>query len=557
MHVLGQDIVDADPRASILGRLELSGWTFHDALSALNLAAEVAGTRALLVIDALNEGHGTEVWRKHLAGFIREVNKHERVVLVMSCREEYLDYVIPEELIAHPHPYPDDDGRQPEDCAPVGKLIQVNVLGFRTKEEREAALRKFMDEKGIARPTAPVLDDEFFNPLFMTSVCRSMARAGERVFPRGLRGAKDIFDFVLETKAKALGTRHDGTMRVYEALRAALDALAGKMVERREDNVPLRDAIDLIDSAFRALTINDNNWLEILEGSDILRRDVKPSADKTNSWSRPNEVIRFAFQRLQDNLFAERLMGDCEGIDIEDALGPDGPLEFLVRRSKGSDGQTLLRFNPRWVSLMGAVWAAVAESHGKEIYDLRSFSGGSDVHYYPGEFRPVFHASIRERRATAFTRRTKETLDKLWDDQQDEKLAIFLSTSCIPGHVWNADFLAERLLSLAPAMRESAWSQWFSSHHSKASDRAMEVIDWALNVDVAAADAQVVRLAGTTLTCLLTAGDPVIRDRATEGLTNLMAGMSTLSATLESQFSAIGDNEVLERLQVASSGQRS
>lgn len=95
VHILGQHILDDDPRTSILKRLEIANWSFHDALSALNLAAEAANTCAMLVIDALNEGHGTDVWSSHLASFIREVNEHDRIVLVVSCREEYLDYVVP------------------------------------------------------------------------------------------------------------------------------------------------------------------------------------------------------------------------------------------------------------------------------------------------------------------------------------------------------------------------------------------------------------------------------------------------------------------------------
>jgi hypothetical protein len=554
IHILGQHVLDDDPRASILKRLELAGWSFHDALSALNLAAEAAGTRAMLVIDALNEGRGTDVWQNHLASFIREVNKHERIILVMSCREEYQDYVLPPEIIADPHPYPGKDGQMPEDCAPLGKLVQISVAGFRTTEERESALQKFMDDKGIARPTAPILDAEFFNPLFMSSVCRSMANAGLKVFPHGLHGARDIFAFVLKTKAKALGTRLDGTERVYRALLAALDSLAGRMVERREDYVPLSDAIKQIDSAFVALPISDKTWLDVLEGSDILRRDVETASKTISAWTGPTEVIRFSFQRLQDTLIAEHFIQECRGIDIEDVFEPESPFAFLVRRSVRKDGGTLLKFTPRWVGVIGALWASVAEAHGKELWDLRSFFSDPDVHFYPYDFMPVFHASIRERKGTAFTSRTKEILDYLWKDEQGKKLAIMLSTSCVPEHAWNADFLAERLLSLTPEDRHSAWSRWFEDGQRELIDRATEITDWALYVDATTADAEVVRLAGITLTCLFTVANLAIRDRATEGLANLLSGAPPLLFDLENLFRAVNDPEVRERLSIARAG---
>lgn len=554
VHILGQHILDDDPRASILKRLEIAGWSFHDALSALNLAAEAAGTRAMLVIDALSEGRGTDVWRSHLASFIREVNEHDRVVLVMSCREEYLDYVVPPEVIADPHPYPGQDGQPPEDCAPLGKLVRVSVDGFQTTEEREVALQKFMDDKGIARPTAPVLDSEFFNPLFMSSVCRSMAKAGIKVFPRGLHGARDIFKFVLATKARALGTHHDGTDQVHKALLTALNELAGKMVERREDCVPLRDAIDLIDSTFRAFPISDRTWLDVLERSDILRRDVEESPKEIGPWSRPAEVVRFSFQRLQDNLIAERLIDECRDIDIEGVFEPDAPFSFLLHRSVREDGIAILEPSARWIGVLGALWSAVAETYSKELWDLRSFFGSPDVHFYAQDFQPVFHASIRERTVTAFTQRTRDILNGLWKDEQEEKLVIILSTSCVPGHAWNADCLGDRLISLSLADRDSAWSRHFTNVRSELVDPAMQIVNWGLNVDARTADAEVARLAAITLTWLFTVTNRTIRDRATKALANLLVGAPSLFPDLIGKFRTVDDLYVLDRILAAGYG---
>ena len=143
IHILGQHILDDDPRTAILKRLEIPNWTFYEALTALNLAAEISETRALLIIDAINDGHGINVWRNNIASFIHEINEHDRIVLVMSCREEYLHYIIPQELIANPQMYPEKDGEPPQDCSPLGKFVYVSVDGFRTEEERELALQKF------------------------------------------------------------------------------------------------------------------------------------------------------------------------------------------------------------------------------------------------------------------------------------------------------------------------------------------------------------------------------------------------------------------------------
>lgn len=550
IHILGQHILDDDPRISILKRLELIDWSFHEMLTALNLVAEAADTRAILVIDALNEGRGTDIWRNHLSSFIYEINQHDRIVLVVSCREEYLEYVVPSAMIAAPNPYL-RDGLPPKDCSPLGKFVRVSVNGFRTIEERENALQMFMDNKGIARPTAPVLDNEFFNPLFMSSVCRSMALAGIKVFPRGLRGTRNIFKFVLETKAKSLGIHHPSE-RIYPLLQSTLNDLAGIMVKQRNDFVPLREAMGVIESGFHTLPINPQTWLDVLEGVDILRRDVEKPWKEADDWSRPNEVIRFSFQRLQDNLIANHLISDCTNID--QAFDENAPFAFLIKRSIQTDGTQLLKCSPQWVGVLGALWSAIAEQRKLELWDIQSFFGNPEACYMPDEFQTVFHSSIRERSVTAFTQRTKEVFDWLWKDEPTERLAIILSFACVPGHPWNADFLSNRLFKLSLADRDSKWSYNFISDRSELVDRAMEIIDWALSVNANGADAEVVRLAGITMTWLFTVTNRTIRDLATKALVNLMVGSPGTFPYLMELFHNIDDPYVLDRLLAAGYG---
>jgi len=534
VHLLGQHILDNDPRASILKHLGLADWSFLDVLAALDLAAEIAGTRAMLVIDALNEGRGLDVWRSHLPAFVRDVNEYERLVLVLSCREEYLPYVVPDELIAQPHPYGNADGRGPRDCDPLGKLVKVSVQGFHWAHEREAAMRRFMDEKGIARPTAPILDDEFFNPLFLSSVCRSMAKAGIKVFPRGLHATSELFEFVLKTKAKALGTPHDGTPALYNALLRALDNLASAMVERRDDNVPLSEANTVISAAFDTLPMTGHSWLTILEGSDILRRDVEKPAGPVIPLARANEVIRFSFQRLQDHLLGHRLVDKCQ--DIDRAFEDGGPLAFLIHRLVHKGNVPLLKPAQRWVGVLGAVWTAVAETHGKELYFLPSFFRGPTEEYYPHEWQSVFRVSIRERRGNAFTTETRKLLDILWEDDHEEQLEILLSSSCVSGHAWNALNLSKRLRSLSSADRVEAWSSHFERDNSQLTLRAMGLADWASNVKVQAADGEVVYLASLTLACLCITANERLRQRSKQGLANLMEGQPDRAAQLFASF---------------------
>jgi hypothetical protein len=391
IHMLGQHIVDDDPRVSFLKRMEIADWTFHDALSALNLAAEAAGTRGMVVIDVRN------------------------------------------------------------------------------------------------------------------------------------------------------------------ALFSALDKLAAIMVQEQKDHVPVREANAVVNSAFSDLVITGQTWLSVLAGADIVRRDVEKSQGEISTWVAPNEVVRFSFQRLQDNLMAERLIKTRT--DIDNSFGPGAPFEFLVRRSveKGT-GANLLQLNYHWIGLVSALWTAIAERHGKELIDVPNLFASREDHLYFKEFQSVFSSSVRERSALAFTHRTKAILDWLWEDDQEEKVAILLSKSCVPNHPWNADFLSDRFLRLTLAQRGTAWASCFEKESSKAVVRATEIADWARNVDTKTADLDVVRLAGITITCLLAVTNSTVRDGATKALVNLMLGFPALFPDLMRRFGLVHDPAVLDRLLAACYG---
>jgi hypothetical protein len=189
--LLGQDFTHADPRTSILDRLDLRGCSFETLLGALDAAAVAVNGRALILIDALNEGHGLEIWPRELSRLIKEIRRFPRLVLGVSCRSEYLDATIP--------------------TAAQNQFLRIDVRGFDSFEEQEQAAQVYLDRRGIVRPVSPSLDPEFTNPLFLRIAAESLVRSRQNAFPRGLRGAERIFRFVFETRGRFLGAGRDGT----------------------------------------------------------------------------------------------------------------------------------------------------------------------------------------------------------------------------------------------------------------------------------------------------------------------------------------------------------
>ncbi|MBD2616323.1 hypothetical protein H6G94_34685 [Nostoc punctiforme FACHB-252] len=136
--LLGQHFNSGEPWTQIMQRLHLPFRERNEFIGALDTAAQARGRRALILIDALNEGDGKRLWRDELAGILSVLNSYPRIGLAVSCRTSYERIVIPDRLV-------------PE------KLISVYHRGFDNHEY--IATRTFFDHYGIERPNIPLSVD--------------------------------------------------------------------------------------------------------------------------------------------------------------------------------------------------------------------------------------------------------------------------------------------------------------------------------------------------------------------------------------------------------------
>ena len=72
-----------------LQQLDLAGLSAEEFVGALEAAAQAAGSRALLVIDAVNEGAGRTIWPSHLEAFLAHPERSPWVGVVLAVRSSY------------------------------------------------------------------------------------------------------------------------------------------------------------------------------------------------------------------------------------------------------------------------------------------------------------------------------------------------------------------------------------------------------------------------------------------------------------------------------------
>ena len=538
--LMGQQFTDTSgPWSQLLPQIGLSEETIDDFIGALEESGRVSGSRALLLIDALNEGRGIEIWPSHLSAFLARLAESEWIGVVLSVRTTYEELVIP--------------GRVREDA------VSLDHRGFEG-HEYEAA-RKFFEHHGIEFQSAPLLTPEFKNPLYLRTICRGLQMKGETRMPRGSSGITAAFDLFTEAVNKVLAEKLDYDGRE-NRVRAALQAVAARFWESGDYWLGRQTAADLLDEILPDRDYSKSLFRGLLD-EGILSEDIRRGCD-----GGIEHVVRPSYERFGDIVVADLVIADYQR--RKNSLGLFGRLRWLlgkntvtVRRFLGFSysqssttvgGVPLLESKDRILSLgvVEALCIQVPEQTDQELVQL-----APEFLSEPGIGR-AFEGSIVWRRLDAFNEET----GRVWNEVigmglgwfGTDPLETLLTVSAIPRHPFNAEFLYDRLRKFAMADRDAWWTTRI--HHAWGSEGPVDrLVDWARQVSPTTdVDDQVVDLSAITLSWLFTSSNRFLRDAATKALVSLLDGRLESVRRLVDRFADVDDPYVLERVYAAAYG---
>ena len=505
--LLGALFVDGEPWPQIRDYLDRPPTEqFKHFLGSLDAAAQVAGVRAIVCIDALNERNGVNVWPQHLAAFLQTLEAFPRIGTVLSCRSTYVPYVVPDSL---------DDER----------LFRIEHSGFGA--DGGAAADSYMDRRGMVRPGTPNLLPEFQNPLFLKTCCDALEKQGETQFPKGLRGLTSIFDFYHKAIAESLDRRMTLDPNL-EIVQTAIIEFVRLLTDASKGHVLKAEAIDRFEAVLSSDGRLDRSLLCQLESEGVLTVEPLPQYDGS-----VREMVRFTFERFSDHLVAAHLLD--EHLDVNDVIG-----SFEVDRPLG-----MLLCGPgthQRAGIIEAVSIQLPERTGVEVLDV--VAGRSSV------VRSGFLGSLLWREQAYFSDRTLELVRDLVDADKLSDLLVSLSTE--PSNKFNAQFLHGQLIELSMSERDLRWSVYLAN---RGFEKPVEtLISWALQDGFGPIDDERAYLSATILTWFLSTSHREIRDKATKALACVLAGRLKLAKRILRDFATVNDLYVLERLLAACYG---
>jgi predicted ATPase len=510
--LMGQRFVSADPPWSqALQQLDLARLSAEEFVGSLEAAAQSADCRALVLIDAINEGAGRLIWPTHLAAFLAQLTRSVWISVLVSIRSPFEEVLISEEVRK--------------------RAVSVVHTGF--ADHGYDAMRTFFAFYDIELPSTPLIAPEFYNPLFLKTLCSGLQAMGEHRLPRGFQGISAVFDLYLGTKNSRLAAALDFNPKS-KLVQKALTAFAKAFTDPGKRWLTQADAETVVNALLPQREFSRSLFHGLID-EGLLVEDLIPSES-----SNYQNVVYIAYDRLADHIFVKMLLDShLKEKTPASAFAPGAPLAFLWNKAQ--------YISP---SLLEAMCIQVPERTGKELVSL------APQLLSDWRIGDSFRQSVVWRATAAISDSTRTVLNKLVRTEQDwnDTLDVLLTVATLPDHPLNAIALHKTLSRYSMPDRDALWSIYL--HHAFGSRNAVDrLIDWAAAVTAKnSLEEETIDLASTTLAWMLISSNRYLRDRATKALVNLMTGRLSSVVRFVERFADVNDLYVRERIYAVAYG---
>lgn len=512
---------------NILNQLGLS-CSKEALLNALNSIGRQQGKRLLILIDAINEGPGKDLWYNVLAGFIEEIRHYPFIGLVMTVRSTYFNALIPESLQKDP------------------KITFREHEGFLGNEY--VALKLFCEHYGLETPNFPILAPEFTNPLFLQLICQGLKASGENKFPQGFQGITKVYSYYIKAIRERLKAKREEYNFRDTLVEEAIYTIAEASFLNRESRVlKLSEAVDLFDEKFAR---HPNLLADLIHENVFIQSTKKDYRSETDY-----EVLYFSYERFGDFYIADQLLGKHKNVrDIKNAFKEGAELGKLLEdyywRNKG---------------ILEALAVCLPEKYGIEIvevydwaFDEKHKSSHGDIDEWLSSY---LWDSLKWRSPESIDNKkiTKWLRSKKCRIREEGWFLGLVELATVHNHPFNSDRLFANLNRFNMADRDAFWQRHMRYYSGKDdNDHAFPIrrlIDWAWQKDISAKiDTETARLAAQTLAWMLSSTMRELRDQATKALVNLLEDQPDALLTVIGRFKEVDDMYILERLYAVAYG---
>ena len=511
--LMGQQFMTKDPPwIQARAHMDLDGMPIREFVGALEAAAQAAGSRALFMIDAVNEGAGHEIWPQHLASLLAQLGASPWVGVVLSVRTPYVDRIIPTEVSS--------------------SAYELSHEGF--KGSTYAAVERFCEHYGLDFPATPLLRPDFDNPLFLKTLCDGLKHRRLRRIPVGSEGISTVLGRYLDAVDAELAERLDYDPQAGIVTRA-LDAIAAELAAQGTRWLLRSRAQELVD----ALTPEAGGFSRTLYRALVDKGLITelPGASRDDE-----RIVQIGYEWFADYLIAKHLIGYFDDADT------------LIAALAQANADSSAEAWALWHAPLEALSILVPEQLGIELPEVLTASRTRSY------VMRAFLKGLTWRDPATISQGCQELVEGLLDAaaQQRDIVPLFdalVTCAIVPDHPLGPAFLDEHLRGLGMSDRDAVWSAYLYRAYRQ-SGPLNRLLDWAEKHSARSTgiDDGTAHACSTVLAWCLTASHRFVRDRATKGLVALLSGNVELTRELVQRFDDVDDPYVRERVMAAAYG---
>lgn len=392
-------------------------WSVSDFLGALNISGRVNKTKAILLIDGLNESiHWKQIWGTSLETLITEINqKYSNILIITTYRKSYEKQLFPKDYFHY---------------STSGWIKKATVQGF-DRENIDEAIDKYFDYYDIEIVNSSGAMNHFSEPLYLKIFCE--AKRGQIVSFQN-EDLFDVFDEYL-TKANTRIVDNLGIEARYNRTfsKDILEKISNYFWEHSRRDIDLKDLMPSV--------VNEKQ-LTVFEGEDLLIfRD----------WGK-EEVVTFTYDLLSGYLVAKIILENISNIEELQT--------FLISDKFKKELLTEETLHPLYNDILRCFSVLAIKKFGLSFYN-------DSLHKTLKEYllRSIFEVNtntvidnkdivlsiIRE----AFNRVTNK----------DVIYRLFKNTELDHNHPLNFELLSELLYGMTMSDRDVSWTEYIRKEY--------------------------------------------------------------------------------------------
>lgn len=507
LFFLGQKFTtDEDPFAQMMKMLFFSG-TPEDFLKTLEAKAESTGHRLIIYIDAINEGHGLNIWQRDIRSFINRIRQHPWLGLAMSIRSSYIEAILPWDIFGYDY------------------CVRAWHHGFGRNTPK--AVQLYFKEYDILYPSVPLLNPEFRNPLFLHLFCEGMKNNGYRKIPDGIRGITSVIKLFFDGVEKSIRKEKHYSPSV-RCVEKAVRKYIEQTTKEGLHEIPVDKAIEIFADIYPRV-FKEGELMDCLVSEGVLSKNVFRKADGSY-----RECIYLTYERFENALQAAFLIDELQ-YDSES-------LEEYVQAVK----------NPHRIGgLLESLATLLPERKGVELYDaLPSYRDNKAVAY------AVLSSLIWREEKTIVAQLDTYFAEFISDDQFRERFfRTVIEIGFNKGNLYNADYLHKILAPMQLADRDAMWIPMLYRIYGSRDNIVEDIINWVWDEsDKVFIDDKSVELGATMLSWFLASTNRKLRDTATKALVQLFHNRMHVLIQLLEKFKTVDDPYIHERLYAVALG---